>query len=414
MEKRDNQILHWEVTILLPRDSDWDTIANVWVDFMSAQASNWIFQIEDSGAVPEGETFNNPHIQSTFRLTSRIRKQHLLSIIYDYFLDHDIQIKNGINGVDASPTTKFNQDRLNWRYCSKEEGRILGPFSDPTFLSPEDFPALDRPWQKFLTSYLETTPDTREIINVIDVKGGTGKTTFQKYHLIKESGNSALLDFSGTVGQLVAAICNLGPKRQYFINLPWSMPPKIKGPDPYRHLRDLAQAIESTCDGLLSTSYFGSGKTLVFSSPHVIIFSNFDMDASVPGGLFAQDRITKVFIEDNGNFLIKNEKGHKSQALQYACDATIEEPGMNSYWVKQGDIGDAIEAITSMWVHDRQGQDEPVVTDEVADKSWPEDSVSIADFMEVDKTLSSQIFGESWWNDLDEKRRDYIKNFNPG
>ena len=195
--------------------------------------------------------------------------------------------------VDCRPTLRFNADELNIKYVTKEDSRVAGPITDHTIMMEQDFPDCSHYWQRVLTHYLRGPKDSREIINIYDPKGGCGKTTFQKWWYCTQSYRytTGLVDFSGSVGQVLAATVNMGPREIYFINLPW----KLNASTKQEKLDELGQAIESIKDGFLSTSYYGQGKTICFKNPHVVIFSNIDVKEL---NLFASDRVKTWSVQD--------------------------------------------------------------------------------------------------------------------
>jgi len=279
--------------------------------------SNYVFQLEDSGF--DGESYHNPHIQASVRLRVKRRPVELVKLLYDRFkpLFNDEWFK--LPRIECSATSRFIGEELNYKYCSKEDTRLMGPFADHTVVLKSDLPVMDRTWQRLLKIYLRDEADTREIVNIYDPQGGCGKTMFQKHFFITQKDISVgLIDFSGSVGQILAATVNAGPKQVYFINMPWKLNVGTKR----ERLDELGQAIESIKDGFLTTSYYGQGKTMCFKPPHVVIFSNtkvYDLD------MFADDRLfTFEICAETKDISPKQKYPHKKHRYLQWCHGSMD------------------------------------------------------------------------------------------
>lgn len=317
-----SQVCNMEITIALPRQLFPEPfekgdpcvesrVVSPFRDWCKKFCYNWIFQVEDSDM--KFWKVHNPHIQASVRLINKQRPGKLSSLLCEAlkssytYLDDDGWFKPG--RVHCSPTVKFNAPTLNYKYCTKCETRIDGPYADETVLRADKMPPMDRKWQKFLIKYLEDKKfrNNREILNVYDPNGGSGKTTFQKWYFYNQEGNNtSLVDFSGSLGQVLAATVNAGPKVNYFMNLPWKV--QDKTPRQKEKLAELGSAIESIKDGFLSTSYYGLGKTICFAPPIVVVFSNQDISEY---DLFAPSRLSTIMVDENGSdFTIHRELGN--------------------------------------------------------------------------------------------------------
>ena len=295
-KKQDNQVRNMEATISLPvsvyDESDepnstvvYEHVMHWFENWCKQFCSNYIFQLEDSNMGSDNHP--NPHIQASFRLRTKKRPLECVRLLHDQFADLLDSEWFDVNKVTCSPTSRFNADELNFKYVTKEETRVAGPITDHTIMTVKDLPDISTfvPWQRLLVNYLIGPKDHREILNIYDPNGGCGKTTFQKWWWCSSIGRSTgLIDFSGSVGQVLASTVNAGPKEVYFINLPWKLNEFTK----QEKLDDLGQAIESIKDGFLSTSYYGQGKTICFKNPHVVVFSNININSL---NLFAPDRV---------------------------------------------------------------------------------------------------------------------------
>lgn len=302
-----SQIVNYQLTISIPRGvkkSKYDVqVIEPFELWCKTHCRNWVFQIEET-VTPEGL---NPHIQASIRLKNKLRLLHLVDILFKdltpQFLMYEFWKKSCVN---VSPTVVWNQQSMNYKYCTKVDTRIAGPFMDPTFFKPSPITNLNRQWQRLILEILKQQPDSRTIYNVIDVTGGCGKTTFQKQFYAGFPGDVGLIDFSGNIGQVIASTVNQGPRKTYFCNLPWSLPHRNRED----RMLELCQALESIKDGFITSSFYGRGETLCFNCPHVIVFSNWSILDN--GGNLADDRVIELHINQNGDNLSaikRHEKG---------------------------------------------------------------------------------------------------------
>ena len=333
-----SQVRNMEITINLPRE--WFSeqpnsmgellrgevfVVEPFEEWCKTFCNNYVFQLEDPGLEQTPKKVCNPHIQASVRLKDKRRPLELVSLLYE-ILEKQYQTERDwfdTNKISCSPTVKFNNAMLNYKYCSKDLTRIIGPYADKTMLLKSDIPEVNRAWQKFAVEFLlgDGSEHGREILNIWDPYGGCGKTTFQKwwYYFIDEPTN--LIDFSGSLGQVLAATVNAGPKSVYFINLPWKV--RDKTPREKEKLGELGTAIESIKDGFLSTSYYGQGKTLCFSSPRVVIFSNTDISEY---DFFAPNRLSTIIIDENASdFSLYRELGKLPKDLEESRLRTVCE-----------------------------------------------------------------------------------------
>ena len=145
------------------------------------------------------------------------------------------------------------------RYCSKDETRVQGPYSDEAPVV-KTITAL-RPWQHGLLDDLRQDPDDRKVIWYTDMAGGAGKTAFTKYLVVH---HEAMALTNAKTSDIAYAITK-GTKIVIF-NFTRSSDGRIN-----------YAAIESIKDGLIFSAKYES-RTKVFDSPHVVCFSNFDPD----------------------------------------------------------------------------------------------------------------------------------------
>lgn len=147
-------------------------------------------------------------------------------------------------------------------YCMKSDTHICGPYNEnSTFIK-----VIDKlyKWQEDLRKeLLEGKEDDRKIIVYVDKAGGCGKSQFCKLMAVKYG----------------AVVLQSGSKKDISFSLPDQ--PKIILFNLTRDVEDRLSydAIESIKDGMIFSAKYES-KMKLFNSPHVVIFSNFELDYS--------------------------------------------------------------------------------------------------------------------------------------
>lgn len=207
---------------------------------LSFESDWYVFQEE------KGEN-NTPHIQGTLKLK---KKQRIT------------QLK------------KWNQ-RIHWEvtrsisasiaYASKEKTRCGRQFSKGIEI-PKPLKILKEEdlyiWQKKIIALIDTEPDDRTIHWVWEMNGCTGKTQLIKYLLTTR--NDVIAVSSGKGPDLAYAVSCAKNFNTVLIFLPRSLENMVN-----------YMMIESIKDGLVFSGKYES-KTLIFNSPHVIVFANFE------------------------------------------------------------------------------------------------------------------------------------------
>lgn len=108
--------------------------------------------------------------------------------------------------------------------------------------------------------------DPRKIISIIDEEGKKGKSTFLKWICHSYPKEFLKLGF-GSSSQLRASVCNNGPRRCYFIDLPRTSAKDDKIPN-------LISVIEEIKNGHVMSTMYGKSGSLIMPHPHIFIFSN--------------------------------------------------------------------------------------------------------------------------------------------
>lgn len=146
-------------------------------------------------------------------------------------------------------------------YCSKEDTHVAGPWTEKSSMVR----VIEElwPWQKDLEKELVmSNSDDRHILVYVDKEGGKGKSQFCKYMAVK---HGAVVLQNGSKRDI--AFCIDNPKIVLF-NLSRDCEERLN-----------YDAIESIKDGMLFSAKYESSMKL-FNSPHIVIFSNFDLDYS--------------------------------------------------------------------------------------------------------------------------------------
>lgn len=107
----------------------------------------------------------------------------------------------------------------------------------------------------------------------------------------------------GNSGQLRASLVNIGPKPMYIIDLSRSKSKNDKE-------EDLLSALEDLKNGVIISSFYGSGKQLLMLPPTIIVASNYVFDCD----LLSKDRWSIYEIKGDKtlgekNDLLRKEKG---------------------------------------------------------------------------------------------------------
>lgn len=154
------------------------------------------------------------------------------------------------------------------RYCSKDETRNGKVFVQGFTLPERAKDPLDgqvfRPWQAELRDKLCQDPHPRKIHWFVDVVGACGKTTFAKHMVIKHGA----LYVSGKSTDIKYAV-GMADKRKIII---FDFVRSLEGFISY-------EAIEAVKNGIFFSAKYES-KTVLFDTPHVVVFSNFEPERS--------------------------------------------------------------------------------------------------------------------------------------
>jgi hypothetical protein len=176
-------------------------------------------------------------------------------------------------------TKQTFEDEVHRIKFNKNYKLLYKPIVHPGY-SEEDIKILDNennwlPWEKKVYNLVFNKDGsikkakTREIVNLVDIEGNSGKSTFFKWILVRNPKDVVKLTY-GSSAQLRTAIINHGAKKLYIIDLP-----RTKGANDRKE--DLLSALEDLKLGSVISNLYGSGAMLNFDPPHIIVTSNMDL-----------------------------------------------------------------------------------------------------------------------------------------
>lgn len=226
------QCYRWQFTLKsLGEPDEPETLCTLLRNF----CKEWTFQLE------EGEKDGYRHYQGCFSL---INKEYL-NTVKNMVGRHDIHLENKI---------------VNWNalklYCSKQETRIEGPWTEKSVFI-KVISVLYK-WQQEVLDILIKEPDNRFIYWFWDDVGNIGKTAFVKYMAVKHGATA--FNNAGTADLAYALPDN---PRIVLFNLVRSTENRCN-----------YAALEQIKDGLIFSAKYKSGMK-IFNSPHVVVFANY-------------------------------------------------------------------------------------------------------------------------------------------
>lgn len=243
----------WDLT--LPEQGNPHAIVK---ETIKSLAKKWVFQLE------EGKETGYRHYQIRLSLREKVRR----GTLFDLLKQHGLVV-----ALDAIRLTSKAGANKVWSYVMKEDTRIDGPWKDTdVILPPEEQATIDspRPWQSTIDQWLR---DRRQIHFVLDPRGGSGKTTFGRARLARDSAHVAYLKITSSVQQVEQAIFakaeNLDPfsEMDIYINIPRT------------HLMDkkeihrLANLLENVKDGVIQEFRY-KFREIFLGATKIVVFSN--------------------------------------------------------------------------------------------------------------------------------------------
>nr|QXP07580.1 MAG: replication associated protein [Arizlama virus] len=237
------------------QESQMSQVYELW-DVLHEISKEFIFQLEKG----EGGYL---HFQGTFTLKTKHRMNEVKNLLGD--------------------STVHLEGTKNWfaskKYCSKPEGRVVGPYSNLVRPLEPKIKGDLLPWQKELVAFIDRKPDDRTIRVYYDPVGRTGKSSIGihlsrirkdvlyipsgRYDGVKECVIRAV-----ATGRIRAVI--FGLPRQLTHTIPWGLMEELKD----------GCALNTRYEGLLAH----------FDPVHVIVMTNWLPDVEHRGNLLTEDR----------------------------------------------------------------------------------------------------------------------------
>lgn len=267
------------------------------INFLNREAQEAVFQLE------KGTKKGKLHIQGMLTLDSkRTSKQAVLLLFAGTF-------KN-VSGLTLSQT---HSSIASSNYCTKEEGRVSGPYycGKSESYDPEIAKMKLSDWQKKIYDGL-ISPEAetlrgRNIITIHDSLGKSGKSQFVKWLRVGQKKLVTRKLPVASVQQLNSAIYLITKNTQvdlFMIDMTRSL-----GQD--QSFKDLFAALEDVINGFVTDAMFGKYHEAIFRPPLVIIFTNYKFDELhdfmstdrwVPFSLGPEKELMHL-VHDHGTFL---------------------------------------------------------------------------------------------------------------
>jgi len=217
----------------------------------------WSFQLE------EGTESELLHFQGRISLKLKQRLGKVRTVILAALGEAEPEFRDSLH---LSLTSSANRD--NSFYVNKLEGRVSGPWSDPSQVlrtEPEDIRQISLwSWQETIASYSAKSVDTRHINVLVCPHGGIGKSTLVKK--LAFLGVARVVPTTiGKADDLMQWVMSFPPCTLYLYDLPRSV-------DQSR-LKELYAAIEVVKGGYAYDKRY-KGKEMWFTCPHIWVFCN--------------------------------------------------------------------------------------------------------------------------------------------
>lgn len=210
---------------------------------LELKCSRWTFQLE------RGDESGKLHFQGKLSLKAartNVDAGKLLGV--------------SVRAVHNDEATEF--------YVTKSATSEGGPWTDKDMKKgkePWDLAVIKEwyPWQKSVFESLEKLDD--RVINVLfDETGGRGKSKVYKKAVWEDW--AGLIPAIGDAKDIIQAVCSMGAKKAYIIDLP-------RSGESETHMRSIYKAIECIKNGVVMDFRY-QFKQLIFGSPVIWIFTN--------------------------------------------------------------------------------------------------------------------------------------------
>lgn len=214
---------------------------------LEKKCSRWVFQLE------KGEETEKEHIQGrcSFKIARRLG-----------------ECQKVIPGAHFSPEHDTAGGDF---YCTKEETRVKGPWSDQDVKHPLpwDLEKITE-WKLWQTSVFASLneKDDRTINVLVDKKGGIGKSKVFKFALWKKW--AGLIPVVGDAKDIIQAVCSMGARKAYILDMP-------RSGESEQHQRSIWKAVEQIKNGVVMDFRYKYTE-LIMGSPVIWVFTNEDVE----------------------------------------------------------------------------------------------------------------------------------------
>ncbi|UDN67456.1 replication-associated protein [robinz virus RP_244] len=238
-----SQLIRWDGTL---GDQDWITPLTLKV-ILKKGYKKWVFKKE------RGLETGYVHYQIKMALKKKLRLGTLKKIWAEANMEE----------VHLSPSHLGEEDD-DWKYVTKEDTRIEGPWSYLDFDEDEVMPDLRRPlrpWQNDVREYIRGAIHDREVLAVVNPTGNIGKSWFCRY--VRAYRLGTVIPPMGRMEDISAMVMCKPVDRCYVIDVPRGI----------RLTSDFWNGIELLKNGYCYDKRH-SFKDRTFPIPHVIVFMN--------------------------------------------------------------------------------------------------------------------------------------------
>lgn len=244
---------------------------------------------------------DNSRLIYIFKTKQRKRKGQLVKFC-DRYLPKEIEYETeGVQKIYATEQLHKLRKHENFRAFGNTKLEMEKEYQG------DDIKILDnrKNWKQWQIDILQTffhedftfqPPTPRRIISLVDYKGGSGKSLFFKWLLVKLGEKEISRISFGTATQLRSSVIRAGEKKMYILDLT-----RTKGKGDSEH--GLLSVLESIVDGMIYSPMYGKSETLLMAPPHVLITSNYALDYT----LLSLDRWKVYEIKENGTLGKENE-----------------------------------------------------------------------------------------------------------
>lgn len=252
-------LYRWHFT-LWEMEEYWAEAVKIW---MKEFCKKWVFQQERAPNPAEDNETDGLHYQGKFALKEKMRLK---------------QVKDALGEIGANIhlSPEHGTDEEGNFYCTKEETRVAGPWSDRDAGNrryPKQWATLPHmQWHDTVIDLLEAQ-DSRHMLLVIDKVGESGKTVLTK-RLMMSHGATALMTCLPTGRDTVRAAMNAcnHPDPDHVYTLIFDIPRSGT-----RSVKDfwsqILTAMETIKDGLLADDRY-SYKSKLIAPPRILVFTN--------------------------------------------------------------------------------------------------------------------------------------------